>query len=178
RRYPRLRHHLQGLSPRNPRTGAPLRGAAPLYSCASLLARSFDLRGIDSQQPTRTWQLSLRHIPDFPRLLRPDHDSLPAEVFVPPAALLRHSGYGQHPGGLWGGRLAASREAIASCGRDEQARPLDDLHCRAPAGWLEHAGRRIARRNAGTPLPRAPTSRPYSVERVLRAQSEESTISE
>ena len=38
--------------------------------------------------------------------------------------------------------------------------PADDFHRGADAGWLEHAGGRLARRNAGPPLPRAHSPRP------------------
>ena len=91
RRHSRLRHHLQGLSPRNPRAGSALRRdctasfrrwhpgmAHRSAKCRS--ATSIRERGASHYGISRTFRVFF----DL------HHDSLPAELPVPAAALLWH----------------------------------------------------------------------------------------
>ena len=97
-RYPRLRHHVQSLPPRHSGAGSALRRTAPLYSGAGFVAWSFDLRSADPQCEPRARGVALRNFAHLPRLFRSDHDSLPAALSFPSAALLRHRRDAEHHG--------------------------------------------------------------------------------
>ena len=113
RRYPRLRHHLQSLSPRHPHPGSALRRVAPLYSRACLLAWCVHHRSSDQEREPRAWRLALRNLAHLPRLLRSVDHPLPAEISVAPAALLRHHRNVQHHGRIRRGHLP--RSSKSSC---------------------------------------------------------------
>ena len=61
----------------------------------------------------RTRRFALRNLAHLPRLLRPHHHPLPAQISFPPVAFLRHGGDVQHFRGLRDLRLADSGEASA-----------------------------------------------------------------
>ncbi len=89
RRYPRLRHHLQGLSPRSDPQHPALRRDAPLHPGAGFLVWRQHLRNSHHECESRARPVALRHRTDVPGLLRPDDHPLPAEVHDAAAALLR-----------------------------------------------------------------------------------------
>ena len=98
RRHSRLRHHFQGLSPRGDPEHSALWRDAPLHSRPGELVWRVDLRDSHQERDARARQEPLRHRPHLPRVLRPAHDSLPAQVHEPAAAFLRQLRRTGHPG--------------------------------------------------------------------------------
>ena len=86
--YSRLRHHLQGVSPRDHSQHSAVRRDAPVYSGAGGLVWRFDLRDSDQERDARAGQEPLRHRAHLPRLLRSADHSLPAQAHEPAAAFL------------------------------------------------------------------------------------------
>ena len=66
-----------------------VRRIAPLYSGPGFGVWRDHLRDSDPQHQPRARRVALRYLTNLPRLLRPDYDSLPAEVHVAASALLR-----------------------------------------------------------------------------------------
>ena len=99
RGHSRLRHDVQGLSPRSDPEHSALRRDAPLHSGAGELVWRIDLRDSDQERESRARQEPLRHRPHFPRVLRSADDSVSAEVHEPAAAFLRRLRRAGHSGG-------------------------------------------------------------------------------
>ncbi len=124
-RHPRLRHHLQGLSPRGHPEHPALRRDAPLHPRAGQLVRRDHLRGSHLEPRARKRPEPLRPRPHLPRLLRPAHHSLPAQVHDAPAALLRRPRLGRR---AFGRRHCGAGCSSTSCSPARMSR-ASTLRC-------------------------------------------------
>jgi hypothetical protein len=104
-------------------------------------------------------RLALWHLANLPRLLRPDHHPLPAQIPFAPAALFRHARDVQHFRWQRNFGLADSRKDTAPLRCHVPARPADDVLRGTSACRTELASRRSARGDASPPLPRTHPAR-------------------
>src|ERR1700676_4258517 len=75
-RHPRFRDDVQGVSPGYHQEHSPLRGNAPLHSCAGSVERSEGCRGADSKHSATGWKVALWNFAHLAGAVRPSYDPI------------------------------------------------------------------------------------------------------